>query len=206
MRTQIAHFVGTTVLLLGLNGVGAQDAVTLSLRGNGTLTWTGAVLNSTCRIEWASSLDGPWHSTWPSLTNLLVTNSVMQVEVPMFYRLVCVPPPPAIADITAAEALTLLEERAGEEGFGILDVRTPTEYAAGHVIGALNLDRWSPTFAADLDALPKDHTWLVYCASGNRSAQAVAIMRDQEFRTVYNLLGGFGTFQAFPGASVWIEP
>ena len=124
----------------------------------------------------------------------------------MFYRLVCVLPPPTIADITAAEALTLLEERAGAPDFGILDVRTSSEYASGHMIGALNLDRWSPTFTADLDALPKDHTWLVYCASGGRSAQAVAIMREQGFRVVYNMLGGFSTFQALEGAAAWIAP
>ncbi|TFB89914.1 rhodanese-like domain-containing protein [Cryobacterium sp. TMT1-3] len=66
-------------------------------------------------------------------------------------------------------------------GTVIIDVRTPSEYAAGHLDGAVNIDVQSATFDAELSALPADGDYVVYCASGNRSASAVARMTDLGF-------------------------
>lgn len=60
----------------------------------------------------------------------------------------------------------------------IIDVRTPEEFAAGHVPGAVNLDVQSPQFAEQIAALdPQAGTYLIYCRSGNRSAVAAEQMR-----------------------------
>ncbi|MBL8930532.1 MAG: rhodanese-like domain-containing protein [Kineosporiaceae bacterium] len=59
----------------------------------------------------------------------------------------------------------------------IIDVRTPAEYASGHVAGARNIDVQSAAFATEIAALPETGTYLVYCRSGNRSAQASETMR-----------------------------
>ena len=59
----------------------------------------------------------------------------------------------------------------------IIDVRTPAEFAQGHVVGARNIDVESAGFAAEIAALPTSGTYLVYCRSGNRSAQAATKMR-----------------------------
>ncbi|MDJ0378368.1 rhodanese-like domain-containing protein [Cryobacterium sp. PH31-L1] len=61
-------------------------------------------------------------------------------------------------------------------GTVIVDVRTPSEYAAGHLHGAINVDVQSTTFDADISALPMDGAYVVYCASGNRSAAAITRM------------------------------
>ena len=66
-------------------------------------------------------------------------------------------------------------------GTVIVDVRTPSEYAAGHLDGAVNVDVQSATFDADVSALPMDGAYVVYCASGNRSAAAVTRMTDLGF-------------------------
>lgn len=66
-------------------------------------------------------------------------------------------------------------------GTVIVDVRTPSEYAAGHLDGAINVDVQSATFDTDISALPLDGAYVVYCASGNRSAAAVARMSDLGF-------------------------
>jgi phage shock protein E len=60
----------------------------------------------------------------------------------------------------------------------VIDVRTPEEFAAGHVEGALLIDVSAPDFAARIAELDPEGRYLVYCRSGNRSAQAVAAMRD----------------------------
>lgn len=66
-------------------------------------------------------------------------------------------------------------------GTVIVDVRTPSEYAAGHLDGAVNIDVQSATFDAELSALPADGEYVIYCASGNRSASAVTRMADLGF-------------------------
>lgn len=60
----------------------------------------------------------------------------------------------------------------------VIDVRTPEEFAAGHVEGALLIDVSAPDFAERIAELDPEGEYLVYCRSGNRSAQAVATMRD----------------------------
>jgi len=66
----------------------------------------------------------------------------------------------------------------------IIDVRTPAEYAEGHLQGARNIDVSSPGFADVIAELPADGEYLVYCRSGNRSAAAASIMRDHGFTSV----------------------
>ncbi len=60
----------------------------------------------------------------------------------------------------------------------VVDVRTPAEYAAGHLDGAVNLDLTSGQLAAEIPTLDAEGDYVVYCQSGNRSAQATALMED----------------------------
>ncbi|MRX43439.1 rhodanese-like domain-containing protein [Agromyces kandeliae] len=60
----------------------------------------------------------------------------------------------------------------------VVDVRTPAEYAAGHLDGAVNLDLTSGELAAEIPALDAEGDYVVYCKSGNRSAQAASLMED----------------------------
>jgi rhodanese-related sulfurtransferase len=77
-----------------------------------------------------------------------------------------------------------------ESGVVILDVRTPGEFAEGHIEGARLIDFQSGNFESEIAGLDKEATYAVYCRSGNRSGQAVAIMHDAGFHNVYNLEGG----------------
>jgi rhodanese-related sulfurtransferase len=56
-------------------------------------------------------------------------------------------------------------------------VRTPEEYAAGHVDGATLVNFQDPGFAAAIEELDPEVDYVVYCRSGNRSAQAATQMR-----------------------------
>lgn len=73
--------------------------------------------------------------------------------------------------------------------FVFIDVRTPEEYAAGHVPGArlLPLDQ----LASRLAEVPKDKRVYVYCHSGRRSAQAAALLATRGYDNIENVLGGF---------------
>ena len=85
----------------------------------------------------------------------------------------------SIAVVALVLGLTGCAEEAAPE-FGedavILDVRTPEESAAGHLEGAVLLDFNGGQFAAELPNLDPDAEYVVYCRSGNRAGQAVALM------------------------------
>lgn len=99
---------------------------------------------------------------------------------------------PTIELVNAPEAQELLT--APPAGLVVLDVRTPEEYAAGHIAGSENLDFYSPDFLDRLDGLSKDTPYFVYCRSGNRSATTIEAMRDLGFTEVYELGGGVVTW------------
>ncbi len=72
----------------------------------------------------------------------------------------------------------------------VIDVRTPEEYAEGHIEGATMIDFYADTFASDIAALDPEGTYLLYCRSGNRSGQTASMMEQLGFRQVYDLEGG----------------
>lgn len=72
----------------------------------------------------------------------------------------------------------------------LLDVRTPQEYAEGHIEGALNINVQSDDFQQMAEKeLSKDSTILVYCRSGRRSMDAAGILTRLGYRVI-NLKGG----------------
>lgn len=58
----------------------------------------------------------------------------------------------------------------------VIDVRTPAEFAESHVDGAVNIDVQDPSFDQRIAELDAAGSYLVYCRSGNRSAQAASRM------------------------------
>ena len=80
--------------------------------------------------------------------------------------------------------------KVAEAGVITLDVRTPIEFAEGHIEGARLIDFQSGNFENEIAALDKNATYAVYCRSGNRSGQAVKVMQDAGFTNVFNMNGG----------------
>lgn len=76
----------------------------------------------------------------------------------------------------------------------LIDVRTPGEYRQGAIKGALNLDIMGAEFRNKVATFDPLKTYLVYCRSGNRSAQACNYMAGLGFKNLYNLSGGIGSF------------
>lgn len=73
-----------------------------------------------------------------------------------------------------------------QPGAVLLDVRTPEEYAAGHLPGALNLNYRAPDVAEQLARLNPANTYVLYCASGNRSSKTALLLQEQGFQHVVN--------------------
>lgn len=78
----------------------------------------------------------------------------------------------------------------------IVDVRTPGEYAEGHIANAHNIDYNGADFDAQIAALDKSKEYMVYCLSGGRSSSAANKMRNAGFTKVYELQGGIMKWRA----------
>jgi phage shock protein E len=102
----------------------------------------------------------------------LLTGSAALAQAPT-------PPPP---DVAPAKATKLIRRHK----VVVLDVRTPAEFATGHVVGARNVDFKAADFAQQVSQLDSTQTYLLYCASGNRSNKAATLMRQQGLRKVVN--------------------
>jgi phage shock protein E len=73
----------------------------------------------------------------------------------------------------------------------VIDVRTQEEYDAGHLaMTDRHHDLLNGDFEAQLSSLDKDSTYYLYCRSGNRSGQALELMKENGFEQVYNI-GGY---------------
>lgn len=98
----------------------------------------------------------------------------------------------ATACAPASEPITLTAESV------VIDVRTPEEYADGHLEGAVNIDVSAPDFDTAIDTLNRDGDYIVYCRSGNRSAQAVSRMTALGFTSITDA-GGVDAASATTG-------
>ena len=93
-------------------------------------------------------------------------------------------------NVGPGEAQELIRKNVGNRDFVVLDVRTPGEFAQGHLEGAVLADYRSPGFREEMAGLDKTKTYLVYCRTGNRSALALGVMRELGFQSYYHLVGG----------------
>lgn len=71
----------------------------------------------------------------------------------------------------------------------LIDVRTPEEFADGHLKGATNIDFNGPDFAEKISELDKDGEYTLYCRSGRRSGLALEAMKAAGFTKVTNAGG-----------------
>jgi rhodanese-related sulfurtransferase len=95
-------------------------------------------------------------------------------------------------DLNAAE----FQLKTQESGVITLDVRTPGEFAEGHLINSLNIDVENPNFSSEIAELDKTATYAVYCRSGRRSASAIATMKEAGFQNLFNLDAGVQEWSA----------
>lgn len=90
-----------------------------------------------------------------------------------------------VRDISAPEAARWLRS-----GAAILDVREPSEFAAGHVAGSIPIPLGELEARASEIAALKDRPLVVICHGGKRSATACAVLARLGFRRTANLAGG----------------
>ncbi|MBT8044614.1 MAG: rhodanese-like domain-containing protein [Verrucomicrobiae bacterium] len=98
-----------------------------------------------------------------------------------------------VDDISATKAARLKEKHPD---IVVLDVRTPGEFAEGHVKGAVNVDFKSADFEKNIAKLDGSQTYVIHCRSGNRSGKALPVLKKSGFGKVYHMDGGFNEWKA----------
>jgi rhodanese-related sulfurtransferase len=94
--------------------------------------------------------------------------------------------------ITMSDLKTLIDDK---KDLVLLDVRTPSEFADGHIPNSINIDVQNPNFKTEIEKLDKAKKYAVYCRSGNRSLNAYNQMNSLGFKDLYNLKEGFSAWQ-----------
>jgi rhodanese-related sulfurtransferase len=97
--------------------------------------------------------------------------------------------PPNAAD-------SLVRAEAKDPRFLLVDVRTPEEFAQGHIAHASLVDFKAPDFSERIGQLPRDGKILIYCRSGHRSGMALSRMKELGFSDVHDVDGGINAWTA----------
>lgn len=91
-----------------------------------------------------------------------------------------------IKNVSADEAQQVIKQK----DIVILDIRTPQEYNASRIKGAININFYDRNFANNLNKLDKNKTYFVYCRSGNRTGQSMRLFDQLGFKKIYHLQRG----------------
>lgn len=82
----------------------------------------------------------------------------------------------------------------GSQPLMLIDVRTPLEFADTHIKGAVNIP--APELRTRYKELHHDKPAYLICSTGNRSSLAASILRQHDFKEVYNVAGGMTGYSA----------
>lgn len=100
--------------------------------------------------------------------------------------------PLSVEDVDAEAAAKLIAE---DPGIVVIDVRTPAEFATGHIAGATNIDFNAPGFRDALSGLDRNKRYLVHCAAGGRSTRCLPDFAALGFKSIVHLKTGFNDWR-----------
>jgi len=102
---------------------------------------------------------------------------------------------PGSQEITMKQFEKIYKEKPGT----IVDVRTQSEVNKGVIPGSVNIDFFDDNFEKKISELDKTKPVYIYCASGGRSGESVAIFKRQGFKEIYDLSEGYGAYKKLHG-------
>lgn len=97
--------------------------------------------------------------------------------------------------ITILDRSTFAEAILGTK-VQLVDVRTASEYGGGHIKNARNIDFFNAAnFKVEFEKMNKERPVYLYCRSGARSQKAARRLVDMGFSKIYDLKGGYSSWQ-----------
>ncbi|CAM1345640.1 rhodanese-like domain-containing protein [Tenacibaculum amylolyticum] len=91
-------------------------------------------------------------------------------------------------------SLNEFEKAIQIENVQLIDVRTPEEYADGHIENAAVINYFGDDFKEKAQQLDKNKPVYLYCKSGKRSAKASKVLGELGFTKIYDLQGGYNAW------------
>ena len=98
----------------------------------------------------------------------------------------------SISSLQSVDQFTVLMDK----NYTLVDVRTPEEFEQGALPNAVNISVTALDFPFEINQLDKDEPILIYCKSGGRSARAAIVMKALGFSKIYELDGGYLSWEA----------
>ena len=102
----------------------------------------------------------------------------------------------AQTELSPEEARRLVEERRGDPGFVLVDLRTREEFDQGHIEGAQLIPYYAVNFTRIVSQLDRNATILLYCQRGRQSPLAFRALDKLRFTEVRILAGGVAAWTA----------
>jgi len=97
---------------------------------------------------------------------------------------------------TQTKSMSITELKPQDmENAVLIDVRTPEEYAEGHLDNAVNINWYDEGFIDQFKNVEKKKTIYVYCKKGGRSASAAELLTSSGYKNVIDLLGGYDALE-----------
>ena len=100
----------------------------------------------------------------------------------------------AATEITHVDAKRAADLLGANPDVTVLDIRTPREFATGHIKNAVNINFFDGDFAQQLSRLDPSKDYLVHCRSGGRSTKSLKIFKKLGFKHIYHLDGGMNAW------------
>lgn len=82
-----------------------------------------------------------------------------------------------------------------EGDFYLIDVRTSSEYNQGNIEGSKNYDFLNGDFQNQIKTMDKNTPIYVYCAVGGRSGKAAQLLKNEGFKQIIDLKGGYNSWK-----------
>lgn len=95
-------------------------------------------------------------------------------------------PDTSVAGVTPGVVDGATARKLAAAGVKVVDVRTPAEFAAGHVPGAINIPH-DQMGARHAELGPPSTPVLLYCRTGRRTAIAGQALRERGFSGIYDM-------------------
>jgi phage shock protein E len=92
--------------------------------------------------------------------------------------------------VTYVNATEALEAMRARPDLVVIDVRTPAEFAEGHIEGALNIDYRNANFSTEIAKLDGSQDYIIHCRSGHRSKASLEKFKEQGFSHIIHMDGG----------------
>ena len=96
----------------------------------------------------------------------------------------------AYADVTPVTVKQAVERMEKSSEIIVVDIRTPEEFAKGHLRKAINFNMNDEGFAKQLAKLDREKTYLMHCRSGGRSTASLPVWNRLGFKNVLHLSSG----------------